>query len=82
MLSLGELRAESAAAALAGALADQDGDVRAQAAFALGELRTSAAVEALGKALASNTEAEVRKQAAFALGESATRARWLRSARH
>jgi HEAT repeat protein/beta-lactamase regulating signal transducer with metallopeptidase domain len=55
-------------AALRGALSDEDGQVRRQAAFALGQRRDARAAAPLVEAL-SDSVADVRQQAAFALGE-------------
>jgi HEAT repeat protein/beta-lactamase regulating signal transducer with metallopeptidase domain len=56
------------AAALTGALADTDKEVRQQAVFSLGQMRAASAAPALATALA-DADSEVRAQAAFALGQ-------------
>jgi HEAT repeat protein len=66
--TLGELPAESAQAALAATLADENPQVRVVACKALGRRQTAESVESLGKVVAEDTDLDVRIAATRELG--------------
>ncbi|MCI0361297.1 MAG: HEAT repeat domain-containing protein [Planctomycetaceae bacterium] len=66
--TLGELPAESAQAALAATLADENPQVRVVACKALGRRQSAESLESLGKVIAEDTDLDVRIAAARELG--------------